>query len=598
MSSSEARTRLQIVPAASTALAAPVRTGWVCSTVQVAGEDQVVVRFEADRGANLVELTVVPRGAPGPVFAVLEHCQVRYSGRLRAPTDQQKQEVAQIIHSVAAAIDARLAASPGATIAAALGRRREPREIVWGRDGLFTLLGPEIAPDARLGEFRVIDAYPPAHVKRESAPMDLMLELQHEADRTTTFFLYSQRDDSRPCLVAGAHLSFSHLSFGVAVTPAVAAVQTMLALILQLRDHEGVSVRFPERLEAPAPPELPLLSGIAPVDVPDAPGELNLVITADCGQSCSFCSVKGAFADTNEGTADLHRIAADLTAQRRQGVRGVRLNGFDPLAHPRILDIVRLATSLGYASMDVYSPCTLVADRRFAEELVESMPERRAFHVPLYGATAELHDRVVGRAGAFDRVMLAIDHLTELVGAEALSVVTVLTVENLDGLPALTALASERRLRLSAHFPFPTNPGKGDRFFQAAPRATDAAAALARLPAAGLSVPVVEGLAPCVLHRAMAAAGVPPAAWLDIPAERPLPMGAEYRDPHYKHGEQSVDFVAPTMPCPHVARCALLPACSGELLQSYAHLYGTEEFRAVPLGDLVRPRSGGRDAPR
>ncbi|MFT3768729.1 MAG: radical SAM protein [Minicystis sp.] len=465
---------------------------------------------------------------------------------------------------------------------------------MWGREGLFALLGPEIAPGALVGEYRVVDAYPPAHVRRESAPMDLMLELRREADGAAAHFLFSQRDDSRPSLVSSAHLSFSHLSFGVAATPAVMTLQTMLALLLQLRDHEGISLRFPERLEAPAPPSLPLLAEPVPIDVPDTPGELNLVLTSDCAQSCTFCSVKGAWTQVEERPEDLARIVSDLERERRKGVRGVRLNGFDPLAHPRILDILRMATSLGYSSMDVYSPCTRLADRAFAESVVAAMPERRCFHVPLYGATAEMHDRVVGRQGAFALVMQALDHLTDLVGPEAIYVVTVLTVENLDGLPALAALASEREFALSAHFPFPTNPGQGDRFFRCAPRATDAATALARLAAAkGPAIPTVEGMAPCVLFRAMRAAGVPPSAWLDVPAERPLPMGAEYRDPHYKHGEQSVDFVAPTLPCPQAARCSLLPACSGELLQGYAQLYGTEEFRAVSLGELVGARSHG-----
>ena len=44
-------------------------------------------------------------------------------------------------------------------------------------------------------------------------------------------------------------------------------------------------------------------------------------------------------------------------------------------------------------------------------EILDSLPDVKRFHVPLYSTRADVHDRIVGRMGAFDLVMRALDNL-------------------------------------------------------------------------------------------------------------------------------------------------------------------------------------------
>ena len=80
----------------------------------------------------------------------------------------------------------------------------------------------------------------------------------------------------------------------------------------------------------------------------------------------------------------------------------------------------------------------------------------------------------------------------------------------------------------------------------------------------------------------------------------PLP-GTEYRDERFRHraGEaEHAAFHASSVPCPHESKCVLASACPGEVLRSYAELYGLDELRAVSLRDLVEAPHASPPNPR
>ena len=139
---------------------------------------------------------------------------------------------------------------------------------------------------------------------------------------------------------------------------------------------------------------------------------LNLAIdAAQREQSCTFCSIKETAPAEDGGDRALARLLADLVSNRQRGVRKVRINGYDPLGFSRIVELLRRTKDLGYTEAHGFPPCTRLSDSAFCNEMLDSLPDVKRFHVPLYSTRADVHDRIVGRMGAFDLVMRALDNL-------------------------------------------------------------------------------------------------------------------------------------------------------------------------------------------
>ncbi|UQA60190.1 radical SAM protein [Polyangium aurulentum] len=563
--------------------------GWAMKGLLLDGDDKLTVRFEGIGTADWIEITALPRDAQGPVFRRLERCAVRYRGALVSRTPARREEVAALVLAVGGSIDALLARAPGKTIAEALGRSRERGKIVFGRDALRAMLSPEIVEGSPIAEgFALADVYPSSYLHHAHGDdLELILDFRRAEDGRRLLLVVRRRDDTRPAFATTAHLSLTHLSLGASDPPGADAVRALVAFVLDLRDHEGLTVEFPGVAADVAPALLP-----APEPVPELPPndeELNLAINADCEQSCAFCSIKETSPAEDGGDRALARLFADLDSNRRRGVRTVRINGYDPLAYSRILEVLGRARDLGYAEAHVFSPCTRLADPRFCDEVVRAMPPAGRFNVPLYSLRPEVHDKLVGRPGAHALVMRAIDNLEERLGPAGVWILIVATRENLADLAEVLAFADRRGFACYPHLPYPSFESRADRYFAAAPRMTDVADAIAAARRRGLRL-AVQGLVPCVVLRRMRAEGAPLKAWLDVPDRKPPLPGTEYRDERFRHRADEAGhaaFHAAAVPCPHASRCVLAPACPGEVLRSYAEMYGLEELEAVSLKELV-----------
>jgi len=569
----------------------PLRLGgFSCKAILLDGEDKLTARFEAKGSADWVEVTVLPHGAPGPVFRRLERCAVRYRGALADRSPERREEVSRLVMAVGASIDVLLERNPGRTLAEALGRTREQGRLIFGRDGLRALLSPEIVEGAPAASgFSLVDVYPSSYLqKSHDGGLELVLDFRRESDARRLLLLVGRRDDTKPAFATTAHFSIKHLALGAADPPGADELRALVAFVLQLRDHEGLDVVFPDILSDVAPALL--LPAAAEEKEPSAGDEvLNLAIDADCGQSCAFCSIKETAPPEDGGDRVLARLFADLDSNRRRGVRAVRINGYDPLGHSRILDVLRRARDLGYRAAHVFSPCTRLADEAFCADVLAALPEDKRFHVPLYSTNPEAHDRIVGRAGAHAEVLRALENLLAHLAPESVWLLCVATRQGLGELEGVARFAAERGLSFFPHMPYPSFESRADRYFSSAPRMTDVAEAMSGALARGVRMNV-QGVVPCVVFRRMRDDGAPPRAWLDAPAERPPLPGTEYRDARFRHraGEaEHAAFHASAIPCPHEARCVLASACPGEILRSYAEIHGTSELSPVSLRELV-----------
>ena len=297
------------------------------------------------------------------------------------------------------------------------------------------------------------------------------------------------------------------------------------------------------------------------------------------------------------GDAAFARFSADLTENRQRGVRAVRINGYDPLSYSRILDVLHLARELGYESVDIFSPCTLLDDLELCRSVVDRLPATRRIYVPVYGATSAVHDAVVGTRGAFERVSAALANLRSLLAPHEIVLIGVATRGALEGLVDAAEWAGSAGLGFSAHMPYPSTESKRDGYFESVPRQTDVATTMAEARGRGIHLSV-HGVAPCVTFRAMRDAGVSPDRWLPFSSRsRPLP-GTEYRSHDFVHAARRAEhsaFDAPSVPCPHVGECALSAPCPREIAVAYLEEFGADELR--PNLNRGAARSGRRAEP-
>jgi hypothetical protein len=571
----------------------PLRVGgWACKAIRLVSDDELVVRFESTDTSDWVEVTVAPRDAPGRVFRRLTHCSLKYRAGLGALTPERREEVAALLLSVGESVDALLERAPGLSLAEALGRSRASGRVIFSRDTLRALLSPEIVEGAPFVEgFSLADIYPTSYFQEAARDeLELVLDFRRAADERRVLLVVSRRDDARPSFAATTHFSLSHLSLGASDPPGADLLRTLTAFVLQLHDHDGLELLFPDLRADVSAQMLPAAAPEQPSQPIEANDEqLNLAIDADCGQSCVFCSIKETAPAKDGGERALARLFADLESNRQRGVQIVRVNGYDPLGYSRILEVLARARELGYAEAHVFSPCTRLADASFCEAVVAALPPRRRFVVPLYAMQPELHDRVVGRAGAHALVMQALEQLVARVGPEGVWIIAVAVQHNLDHLADVARFAEERGFVFGSHLPYPSFESRADRYFQAAPRMTDVAHAVVAGHQRGVRFGV-RGLVPCVLFEQMRAAGVPTREWLFVLQEPRVLPGTEYQDAKIRHRASPAGhgaFAASAVPCPHASECVLAEVCPTAVLRSYVQMHGLDELSRVSLRELV-----------
>ena len=561
----------------------PVATGaWVCQRLELVGEDQLDVRFAAPEPEAAFDLTLARATPDRPATRGLQATVLHVRARLELAPAHRQQEASALLRGLAQRMDAQLMSHPDQTLAQALGRDTTTRTCRFSRSMLLEWLGPAWAPGTRLpGDWQMHDVFPASQLRQE-ATLTLAVELRHAAGRRLVL-LVGQRGQKR-VLAKTAHLDLEHLTLGVAPGPDGMALLTLLCFTLQLRDHAGLVLEFPEADEGltalPAPTQ-------APADIDRA---VNLGIAADCQQHCAFCSALDAMAPHDGGAAQLADLTRQLQEARAAGVGTVRYNGYDPLAFSRIVELMLRATDLGFLRVEIWSPATRLADPGFRRAVLASLPRQATCYVPVYGGTAEAHDAYVGRPGAFALIEAAVRGI-QTDGHPQMAVLTsLLTRRNADQVLAIHQLATAWHAPLQWQMPFPTSESHDDRYHTEALSFAQAADVLVDVWAKHRIKPGVAGLPPCVLHARFRARGVRLTDWLDADRLRHHPATA-YRSARFHHAADALGSddtrVAPVIPCPHAATCALAVACPQAILRAHAERFGLDELAPVGLAELV-----------
>lgn len=126
-------------------------------------------------------------------------------------------------------------------------------------------------------------------------------------------------------------------------------------------------------------------------------------LTYRCPARCIHCYIDDFAPDNVEHELTLDEYKSILHQARSMGCIKVLLTGGEPLMRSDLCDVVEHATSLGLI-VDLYTTGLGLTDEIF-DRLCAAHINSVSFS--LYGGTADMHDRITGLCGSFDKTLKA-----------------------------------------------------------------------------------------------------------------------------------------------------------------------------------------------
>ena len=168
------------------------------------------------------------------------------------------------------------------------------------------------------------------------------------------------------------------------------------------------------------------------------PKTLTIAITGACNLTCTHCWVGAGEAGSagHVPKLTLRRLIAEFAAL---GGEGLRLTGGEPLCHPDVLELLRLARSSGFNTLALQTNGMLLDDGTAAALRELDFPGL-TIQVSFDGASEATHDLVRG-AGAFAGLMQGMQRLVRQGLGPRVSIFFTEMRHNLEEIPALLELA-------------------------------------------------------------------------------------------------------------------------------------------------------------
>lgn len=188
----------------------------------------------------------------------------------------------------------------------------------------------------------------------------------------------------------------------------------------------------------------------------------EVALTYRCNLSCAFCYAGCGAARLPEGWTERRGLNDEQFCRVLEIIRrdarcpSVSFTGGEPTLYPGLVRLVGHAKALGL-KVNLISNGQRLDEGRVAELAAAGLDSAQ---LSLEGATAEMHDALVGRAGAFERVWAAVERLR----AHGIRVHTNSTINrsNLPFIEDIVALVARRRLeRLTMNLIIPASSGSG-----------------------------------------------------------------------------------------------------------------------------------------
>lgn len=170
----------------------------------------------------------------------------------------------------------------------------------------------------------------------------------------------------------------------------------------------------------------------------------ELFVTENCNLRCVSCNCWRETTRDELDTDEWYRVIDQLG---EVGILKANFTGGEPLLRADTPLLMRRAVAAGMSELHLNTNAILLDERRRSAVLDAGV---RSFNISVDGATAELHDRLRGKEGAFDLTVARIAELAELRTSLPLRIRLNFTVmrDNVHQVPDIARLADDLGVRL------------------------------------------------------------------------------------------------------------------------------------------------------
>ena len=154
----------------------------------------------------------------------------------------------------------------------------------------------------------------------------------------------------------------------------------------------------------------------------------EIFLNYNCNAKCVFCSQENFDKSLN---APLRDIMRRVLTGHRQGYKKLGFTGGEPTLHPDVVKVVAFAKAAGFGFIRIQTNGIRLSDAAFCRRLADAGLTYCKFSVESH--RPEVHDRLVGVPGAFEKVLAGIKNLKKLSVRIGMNIL--LTAENYKELP-------------------------------------------------------------------------------------------------------------------------------------------------------------------
>lgn len=306
-----------------------------------------------------------------------------------------------------------------------------------------------------------------------------------------------------------------------------------------------------------------------PEPVPES--SYDVMLGYRCDVTCLFCSQELGW--RRQPWLPLEAACERVFAAAARGCRRLNVLGGEPTLYPRIEALVAFARRAGFREIQFESNGLALADAAFCRRLVEAGLTRVS--VSVHSHLPRVHDRLVCREGAFERVLRALENLRDAGCARRIAVV--INGGNVADLSAFARFFWDLGVR-ELQFIFPLHTGDFlnhvDSMQVSLSRASSAVRrAIETLERRGCSrLPIVHNVPPCFLGGLASQSG----DWGDVGMRVLKPDGVERSDSPDRPLYRKVHVAA-------CERCSVRTRCVG-LDPGYLARWGEGEVSPLARG--------------
>lgn len=127
-----------------------------------------------------------------------------------------------------------------------------------------------------------------------------------------------------------------------------------------------------------------------------------------CNYDCEFCYYK----DQLDNRDDLELIKHRIKKAQEYGMESIEFCGGESTAEPNWFNFLSYAVECGFKSISVVTNGSLLAKPDFLSRSIQMGLTEVLFS--LHGSNSAQHDKIVGRSGAFNRIMKAIKNVHDM----------------------------------------------------------------------------------------------------------------------------------------------------------------------------------------